>query len=438
MEPKIKISDYSYDLPQNRIARYPLPQRDSSKLLLFKNGCISHSIFRDIHSHLPGNSLLVYNNTKVVPARLFFRKETGAVIEVFCLEPVLPSDYAQAFAAVGSCRWKAVLGNSKRWKGGKISLICDYNLEIKNDSNAEDVQTLANQAQSLDLKAELISKGDSMANVVEFSWQGTASFSEVLDICGRIPIPPYLNRETEQSDVERYQTLYAQIKGSVAAPTAGLHFTDKVLEDIRKKGIEEVSVCLHVGAGTFIPVKSEYISGHKMHTEPVSVGRELLVKLLEYKRNGKIIAVGTTSTRTLESLYYFGVHCIENGEPGMVEQWEPYAENEHSNDVNGSTGGLVHGISAEDSLQAIINYMDKSGLSTLDARTGIIIVPGYRYKVVDILITNFHQPQSTLLLLISAFVGEEHWRKIYRYALDNDFRFLSYGDSSLLFGQNGI
>lgn len=429
VEPKIKISDYSYELPENRIAKYPLPQRDSSKLLVYRNGNVSHFIFHDISTFLPENSLMVYNNTKVVPARLFFRKDTGAVIEVFCLEPVQPADYVQSFASVGSCRWKAVLGNSKRWKGGRISFICDYNTELNNDIN---------KAQALNLQAELISKGDAMANVVEFSWEGSYTFSEVLDICGRIPIPPYLNRETEQSDIERYQTLYAQIKGSVAAPTAGLHFTDRVLADIKNKGIEEMSVCLHVGAGTFIPVKSEYISGHKMHTEPISVTRELLVKLLEYKRKGRVIAVGTTSTRTLESLYYFGVHCIERGEPGSVEQWEPYSENENDDCAETCTGGLLHGISVEDSLSAIIGYMDRNGLTSMKARTGIIIVPGYKYKIVDVLITNFHQPQSTLLLLISAFVGEEHWREIYRYALDNDFRFLSYGDSSLLFGKNRI
>ena len=438
METKIKISDYNYELPQNRIAKYPLPQRDSSKLLLYKNGQIFHSVFRELSTFLPENSLMVYNNTKVVPARLFFRKETGAVIEVFCLEPVLPADYVQAFASTSFCRWKAVLGNSKRWKCGKISLICDYNTDIKNDTSANSTYSSSRTAESLKLQAELVSKGDAMANVVEFSWEGGYTFSEVLDICGRIPIPPYLNRETEQSDIERYQTLYAQIKGSVAAPTAGLHFTDAVLSDVRNKGIEEVSVCLHVGAGTFIPVKSEYISGHKMHTEPISVSKELILKLIEYKRKGNVIAVGTTSTRTLESLYYFGVHCIERGEPGSVEQWEPYSDNENVDCAEKCTGGLLHGITLEDSLKAIVEYLDRSGLKSLDARTGIIIVPGYKYKVVDMLITNFHQPQSTLLLLISAFVGEEHWKDIYCYALDNDFRFLSYGDSSLLFGQNRI
>lgn len=426
VEPKIKISDYTYDLPSERIAKYPLPQRDSSKLLIYNSGKIRHTVFRNISDELPADSFMVFNNTKVVPARLFFRKDTGAVIEVFCLEPDDPSDYAQAFASVGRCRWKAVLGNAKRWKSGKLSHISSQLVE------------------SFDLKAELIEKGETMSNIVEFTWSGNMTFSEILDVCGRIPIPPYLNRESEESDVERYQTMYAKIRGSVAAPTAGLHFTEIELQNIKNKGIECANVCLHVGAGTFIPVKSEFISGHKMHTEPFSITIEFIERLLEAKRAGKkVIAVGTTSTRTLESLYYIGIHCIKSGVPSAVEQWEPYSGNRlsESEKMAGSEGKSASAsederreITSVQSLEAICNYMISNNLTTLIARTGIIIVPGYEYKMVDILVTNFHQPQSTLLLLISAFVGEENWRGIYDYALKNDFRFLSYGDSSLLFG----
>lgn len=403
MEPKIKIQEYSYILPDERIAKYPLEKRDSSKLLIYNNGEISQNIFTSLPSYLPEGSLMVFNNTKVVPARLLFRKETGAVIEIFCLEPVDPMDYALSFASVGCCSWNVVIGNARKWKGGDVYFICD-------DTHKE--------AQNLNLRAELVQKGDNNGSIVKFKWDGNVSFSEVLDICGRIPIPPYLNRDTEELDLERYQTLYARIKGSVAAPTAGLHFTDNVLQQVRDKGIDTCNVCLHVGAGTFVPVKSEYIADHKMHTEPFEVTKEFLLKLRDLKDGAKVISVGTTSTRTLESLYFIGVQCIENGEPGAVQQWEPYRKD--------------YNYTLKESVGAIIEYMERNGMEKLVARTGIIIVPSYKFRVVDVLVTNFHQPQSTLLLLISAFIGGD-WKSVYNYALDNGFRFLSYGDSSLLF-----
>lgn len=403
MEPKIKIQEYSYILPDERIAKYPLEKRDSSKLLIYNNGEISQNNFTSLPSYLPEGSLMVFNNTKVVPARLLFRKETGAVIEIFCLEPVDPMDYALSFASVGCCSWNVVIGNARKWKGGDVYFICD-------DTHKE--------AQNLNLRAELVQKGDNNGSIVKFKWDGNVSFSEVLDICGRIPIPPYLNRDTEELDLERYQTLYARIKGSVAAPTAGLHFTDNVLQQVRDKGIDTCNVCLHVGAGTFVPVKSEYIADHKMHTEPFEVTKEFLLKLRDLKEGAKVISVGTTSTRTLESLYFIGVQCIENGEPGAVQQWEPYRKD--------------YNYTLKESVGAIVEYMERNGMEKLVARTGIIIVPSYKFRVVDVLVTNFHQPQSTLLLLISAFIGGD-WKSVYNYALDNGFRFLSYGDSSLLF-----
>ena len=403
MEPKIKIQEYSYILPDERIAKYPLEKRDSSKLLIYNNGGISQNIFTSLPSYLPEGSLMVFNNTKVVPARLLFRKETGAVIEIFCLEPVDPMDYALSFVSVGCCSWNVVIGNARKWKGGDVYFICD-------DTHKE--------AQNLNLRAELVQKGDNNGSIVKFKWDGNVSFSEVLDICGRIPIPPYLNRDTEELDLERYQTLYARIKGSVAAPTAGLHFTDNVLQQVRDKGIDTCNVCLHVGAGTFVPVKSEYIADHKMHTEPFEVTKEFLLKLRDLKDGAKVISVGTTSTRTLESLYFIGVQCIENGEPGAVQQWEPYRKD--------------YNYTLKESVGAIVEYMERNGMEKLVARTGIIIVPSYKFRVVDVLVTNFHQPQSTLLLLISAFIGGD-WKSVYNYALDNGFRFLSYGDSSLLF-----
>ena len=400
MIPEIRIEDYNYTLPDERIAKYPLPQRDSSKLLIYKNENVSESSFSLISSQLPENSLMIFNDTKVVPARLHFQRSTGAHIEIFCLEPVLPEEYVSSFAATVKCRWKCIVGNVKRWKNDTLSL---YN------------PLSEGEIQIMNLKADLIERvGET--SIVEFSWDNKAPFSKVLEVCGSIPIPPYLNRDTEQVDLERYQTLYARFRGSVAAPTAGLHFTDVVLESIRKKNIITDTVCLHVGAGTFLPVKSSLVSEHTMHREPFVVTLSLLERLLENK--GKVVAVGTTSVRTLESLYYIGVSCIETGHPSDVDQWDPYSRD--------------YEYSLEQSINAIIQYLKDNNKSELSLGTRIIIVPGFRFRVVDVLVTNFHQPQSTLLLLISAFVGG-NWKKIYDYALGHDFRFLSYGDSSVLF-----
>ena len=400
MIPQIHIEDYNYSLPDDRIAKYPLEQRDFSKLLIYDDDGPRTGNFRDISSYLPEGALMVFNDTKVVPARLHFRRQSGAHIEIFCLEPVSPEEYVSMFAVTDRCRWKCIVGNVKRWKGDVLSL---YN-------PLDDERICA-----MDLRAELVERlGE--ASIVELSWQGGLPFSQVLDICGSVPIPPYLNRETEAVDLERYQTLYARYRGSVAAPTAGLHFTDTVLDRIREKGISTETVCLHVGAGTFLPVKSSLVSEHSMHREPFVVSLELIERLLSGPE--KVIAVGTTSVRTLESLYYVGVKCLENGFPTDVEQWEPYQRD--------------YGYSVEESLKAIVSYLNDNGLTELKIGTRIIIVPGYRFRIVDILVTNFHQPQSTLLLLISAFVGGD-WKSIYDHALTNDFRFLSYGDSSLLF-----
>ena len=343
--------------------------------------------------------MMVFNDTKVVPARLFFKRPTGAHIEIFCLEPDTPSEYNTNFATTGSCRWKCVIGNSKRLKDNEL-------LDLDSDSGEFD---------GISPKARLISR-DGQTGIVEFSWQGGIPFSELLERCGRIPIPPYLNRATEAIDIERYQTLYAHIRGSVAAPTAGLHFTSEVLEAIAGRGVDIENVCLHVGAGTFLPVKSSTIASHPMHREPFSVSRNLLCRILSV--TGGITAVGTTSVRTLESLYYAGASCIEKGHPEDVTQWAPY-EREWT-------------YSTKEALEALVKYLDDNGLDKLQIGTRIIIVPGFDFRLVDRMVTNFHQPQSTLLLLISAFVGGD-WQTIYNYALGHGFRFLSYGDSSLLF-----
>ena len=399
MIPEIHIEDYSYNLPDERIAKYPLSDRDASKLLLYK-GTPEEKLFRTISEYLPENSMMVFNDTKVVPARLHFQRETGAHIEIFCLEPVCPNEYVTMFAETRRCRWKCIVGNVKRWKNDILHL---YN--PLNDTAID----------TMNLRAELIERSGE-TSVVEFSWTDGAPFSRVLEVCGSVPIPPYLNRDTEELDLERYQTLYARFRGSVAAPTAGLHFTENVLESIRNKGIDTDTVCLHVGAGTFLPVKSSLVSEHTMHREPFVVSLAFLEKLVSLK--GSLIAVGTTSVRTLESLYYVGVKCIENGFPGDVSQWEPYSRE--------------YTYTLSDSLNAIIKYLKDNEMYELKVGTEIIIVPGFRFRVVDVLVTNFHQPQSTLLLLISAFVGGD-WKAIYDYALNNQFRFLSYGDSSLLF-----
>ena len=403
MQPHINIKDYNYNLPDGRIAKYPLTERDASKLLKYQDGEVSESRFNHLPDFLPENALMIVNDTKVVPARLHFQRQTGAHIEIFCLEPHSPAEYASNFAAIGVCRWKCIVGNVKRWKDDLLNL---YNPQ--NDKELQDI----------DLKANLVER-QGETSIIEFTWQGDYPFSRILELCGRVPIPPYLNRETESIDLERYQTVYAHFRGSVAAPTAGLHFTERVMEEIKAKNIDEETVCLHVGAGTFLPVKSDDISEHQMHREPFVVSSETLHKIRDAKAHGrKIIAVGTTSVRTLESLYYAGVMCIEKGKPQDIPQWIPY-EKEYN-------------YSIIESIDAIIAYLEANDLDSIKLGTQIIIVPGFVFRIVDILITNFHQPQSTLLLLISAFVKGD-WHKIYDYAMSHEFRFLSYGDSSILF-----
>jgi len=400
MIPSIDILDYDYHLPESRIAKYPLPRRDASKLLYYSDGQVSEYVFSDLPSLLPPASIMVFNDTKVVPARLFFKRDSGARIEIFCLEPLQPADYESCFAATDGCDWKCVIGNAKRWK--------EDILHFDGSSPALD---------ALNLRATLLSR-DGRTGSVHFSWDGGVPFSKVLEECGKVPIPPYLNRDTEDIDLERYQTTYARIRGSVAAPTAGLHFTDATMAALRERGVEMHRVCLHVGAGTFLPVKERMVENHPMHREPFVVSLTLLERLLEARRAGTpVTAVGTTSVRTLESLYYAGVSCIETGTPADVGQWVPY-EREYP-------------YSLEESLSALLRYLREQGSERLCIGTRIIIVPGFKFRIVDRLVTNFHQPQSTLLLLISAFLGGD-WKTVYDYALTHDFRFLSYGDSSLL------
>lgn len=409
MIPDIQIKDYRYDLPEGRIAKYPLSDRDSSKLLRYSDGKVDEHVFTALPELLPEGALMIFNDTKVVPARLHFCRRTGAHVEVFCLRPESPSDYAQSFGSRESCVWKCVIGNSKRCRDGEELYLF---IPVSDGGDHQDIVDIG-------LTATIL-KREAQTGLVKFTWKGGKEFSTVLDMCGNIPIPPYLNRDTEPIDLERYQTTYAHIRGSVAAPTAGLHFTDSVLEAIRRKGIEEDNVCLHVGAGTFLPVKSDSVADHPMHLEPFVVSRELLKKLSDASRgrSRKIIAVGTTSMRTLESLYYVGVSCIEKGYPEEVHQWAPYERQ--------------YGYECSEALDAIIDYLDANSLSELKVGTRIIIVPGFRFRLVDVLVTNFHQSESTLLLLVSAFVGGD-WRTIYDYAISNGFRFLSYGDSSVLF-----
>ncbi|MDR3246882.1 MAG: S-adenosylmethionine:tRNA ribosyltransferase-isomerase [Prevotellaceae bacterium] len=399
---QIKIGDYAYPLPEERIAKYPLSERDKSKLLVYKDKYLSESIFNNITDYLSEKSLMVFNNTRVIQARLLFKKETGAQIEIFCLEPENPADYAVNFQSRNKCEWKCLIGNQKKWKEGVLRK------EVKINKDR------------IVLTAEL-KKQDNPSNIVCFEWDAPdCTFAEMLEAAGILPIPPYLNRSTEQSDLQTYQTVYSKIKGSVAAPTAGLHFTPEILNHIDSKGIKREEITLHVGAGTFKPVKSETIGDHDMHAELFSVTRHTIENLIKYQ--GNIIAVGTTSARTLESLYYLGLLLSGNKDivPEMltIHQWTPYEIKEHELSVN-------------ESLSNIIDYLDKYNLETQIATTQIIIVPGYKFKIVNGLITNFHQPKSTLLLLVSAFVNGE-WKKIYDYALSHDFRFLSYGDSSLL------
>lgn len=399
----IKIKDYTYQLPDERIAKYPVAKRDESKLLIYNKGSISHDVFKNIATYLSPGSLMVYNNTKVIQARIHFNKETGALIETFLLEPYMPRDYEQIFQTHSQCSWVGLVGNLKKWKTGSLK------------------RTIRVNDEEIELSVERGGE-NGIGHILNFSWTGDVSFSEILDAIGELPIPPYLNRKTEESDKTTYQTIYSRIKGSVAAPTAGLHFTDAVLEDIHKHHIDSDEVTLHVGAGTFKPVKSEEIEGHEMHREYITVHRKTIENIIAH--GGKVTAVGTTSVRTLESLYYIGCTLLRHPEIddenqlSISNQWTPYMSDE--DDVDSITA-----------LKAILDWMTRHETNILNTSTKIIIAPGYKFHVVEKLITNFHQPQSTLLLLIAALIGED-WRKVYDYALNNDFRFLSYGDSSLL------
>ena len=426
---EIQIRDYNYPLPDERIAKFPLPERDSSKLLVYKSGEVSEDCFRSLPQYLPKGALMVFNNTKVIRARLHFRKLStqqgvqGALIEVFLLEPASPIEYQENFIATSECSWYCLVGNSKKWKEGLLY----GEFQINGTSYTITAERVAPHGTSYEIR---------------FRWEGNFAFSEVLESLGELPIPPYLNRKTEESDLRTYQTVYSKIKGSVAAPTAGLHFTERVLTDLDAHGVEREELTLHVGAGTFKPVKSEEIGDHEMHTEHIAVRLQTIEKLIQH--DGKAIAVGTTSVRTLESLYYMGLKAQQlmnagkdtgDAEELHVEQWMPYEVqfSTPSKFPRGETNlsplpreGMEVG-----SLTSLQHYMQKHHLDVLHSSTQIIIAPGYKFHIVQMMVTNFHQPQSTLLLLVSAFVNG-NWRKIYDYALGHDFRFLSYGDSSLL------
>ncbi|MBR1667309.1 MAG: S-adenosylmethionine:tRNA ribosyltransferase-isomerase [Bacteroidaceae bacterium] len=406
LNPKnIHIADYNYDLPDERIAKFPLAKRDASKLLIYRQGKVSEDVFTSLPQYLPKGALMVFNNTKVIQARLHFRKRPpsgagglGALIEVFCLEPAVPNDYQLNFSQKGRVQWYCLVGNLKKWKEGALL----REIEMPDGEKV----TLACERKGI----------HGTSHLIEFTWGGNYTWAELLDAVGELPIPPYLNRETQESDKTTYQTVYSKIKGSVAAPTAGLHFTERVLNALDAAGIDREELTLHVGAGTFKPVKSEEIGGHDMHTEHIAVRRQTIEKLIAH--GGEAIAVGTTSVRTLESLYYMGILAAQGAEELHVPQWMPYET------LNPQPSTLK-------SLQSLLSYMDKHHLDVLHSSTQIIIAPGYEYHIVKQMVTNFHQPQSTLLLLVSAFLKGD-WKKVYDYALSHDFRFLSYGDSSLL------
>lgn len=392
----IQIANYHYNLPENRIAKYPLAERDSSQLLIYKDRQIEASVFKQLPEKLTKDSLLVFNTTKVIRARLQFRKSTGAIIEIFCLEPYTPSNHALALHSQKSCQWKCFIGNLKRWKEPELQ----NSIEINGENCV--------------LSAYIVERAED-AFIIQFKWNKPLTFSEILQYSGAIPIPPYLNRASESTDNQRYQTVFSQVEGSVAAPTAGLHFTPKILAKLTTEGIETAELTLHVGAGTFKPVKSKTVGAHHMHTEVFSFSMSLLKVLLKKEQ---IVAVGTTGVRSLESIYQIGVKLLLGcAEPLHILQWEAYELPDYTK---------------EEAINAVIMYMKRENLESITAKTSILIAPGYEFKIVSAMLTNFHQPQSTLLLLVSAFVGDT-WRTIYDYALANDFRFLSYGDSSLLF-----
>ena len=407
----IEIKSYDYNLPDERIAKYPLEERDKSKLLIYKNQGISERHFYNLPEEIPADSLIVFNNTKVIQARLHFRKETGALLEVFCLEPESPRDYQQNFSCEHECTWTCLVGNSKKWKDGALS------------------QTITVDDTEVVLSCERI--GESGASQkIHFFWDKPVSFAKILDAIGELPIPPYLNRETEEKDKQTYQTVYSRIKGSVAAPTAGLHFTEKELQALRDKNVDLEYITLHVGAGTFKPVKSETIEGHDMHTEFISVPRKVIENILNHLKSSAapLVAVGTTSVRTLESLFYIGYKLSQNpdahAEELVVHQWEPY--------------DISYSLSTIEALENIIAYLERTGEENLVTATQILIAPGFQFRLVKTIVTNFHMPQSTLLLLVSAFVDGDslegpNWHNIYKYAMEHEFRFLSYGDSSILF-----
>lgn len=398
----IQIKDFNYPLPDERIAKHPIAEREKCKLLVYKNHDIKDLHFYNVPELLPNNTLLVYNNTRVINARLRFQKPNGgAMIEIFCLEPIAPRDYAQIFQTTSECRWLCFVGNSKRWKAGELT------------------QTILVDGTDITLSA---TRGEQRGNAFEiiFNWNGeNTTFASILEAIGEIPIPPYLNRSTEESDSTDYQTVYSHIEGSVAAPTAGLHFTDEVLAECDRRGITRRELTLHVGAGTFQPVKTDNIGEHSMHTEFISVERSLLIDLIN--ADGPVVAVGTTSVRTLESLYYIGLTLLDSPDASEEElrakQWAPY-EKEYAT-------------STKEALQAIVEHLDRQNLDRYIGSTQIMIAPSFKFRIISGMITNFHQPQSTLLLLVSAFVDGD-WERIYDHALTNGYRFLSYGDSSLL------
>ena len=395
----MNIVDYHYDLPEARIAKFPLEERDGSKLLVYRNGCITADVFSNLPDYMGENDVMTFNNTRVIRARIEMEKVTGARIEIFCIEPHEPSDYQLAFTQRYTCQWKCMVGNFRKWKSGvlKKQLICNET--------------------TIELQAERVGCSGKY-HLIRFSWNGDIDFGSILNACGRTPIPPYLKRKTEEIDETRYQTVYSRHSGSVAAPTAGLHFTPQLLQQLSDKRVKQSEITLHVGAGTFLPVKQNDVTQHDMHVEYFSVSLDTICDILS--NNGVLTAVGTTSLRALESVYWLGVKMLQKNsalENFHLEQWESYK--------------LPQDISVEKSLKKICKILESNKLDTLWASTKIMIVPGYAFRVCSRLITNFHQPQSSLLLLVSAFVGER-WKDIYSYALENDFRFLSYGDSSLL------